>query len=143
MPMNNFTLGKDYSLTVVTTRGPLTINLLTSFTAKQLTNEIRVKGLDGVMRPLSIPDGWEGSFDMERQDGVVDAYFADLESAYYNGENILSSYITETVTEPNGGLSQFRFTGVMLRLEDAGAKAGDATVKQRIGWMASRSLKTI
>ncbi|MFN3886139.1 MAG: hypothetical protein ACK4MG_04200 [Aquabacterium sp.] len=141
MPMNGFTVGRDVSLSVVTANGPLRLTLITGFSAKPNTAETRVKGLDGVTRYLRFPDGWSGSFDVERQDSTVDDYFAQLEANYYAGINEQPATITETITEPNGSVTQWRYTGVLLKLEDAGTFQGDQTVKQRLSWVAARKIK--
>jgi hypothetical protein len=141
MPMNGFTVGRDVSLSIVTSAGPLRLSLLTGFNAKPSVTENRVKGLDGITRFLRFPDGWSGSFMIERQDSTVDDYFAKLESNYYAGINEQPCTITETITEPNGSVTQYRYTGVLLKLDDAGNYQGDATVKQSLSFVAARKLK--
>jgi len=144
MPVNGFNIGKDCALNVIdATHGAITFNLITSFTAKQKTKDQHIVGLDGVVRPLILPDGWEGSFELERSDSQVDDYFAANEAAYYSGKNIQSCTITETISEANGSLTQYRFTGVMLKLPDSGAWKGDASVKVKIDFFASRRLKVM
>lgn len=141
MPMNGFSVGRDVSLSIVTAAGPLRLSLITGFSAKPNTAETRVKGLDGITRFLRFPDGWAGSFDVERQDSTVDDYFAQLEANYFAGINEQSATITETITEPNGGVSQWRYLGVLLKLDDAGSWGGDQTVKQKLSFMAARRIK--
>jgi len=41
----------------------------------------------------------------------------------------------------SGAVSQFRFEGVVLKLDDAGNWKGDSTVKQKLSFMASRRIK--
>jgi hypothetical protein len=38
-------------------------------------------------------------------------------------------------------VTQYRYGGVSLKYDDAGAKASDQLVKQKVGWRASRRLK--
>lgn len=141
MPVNGFTVGKDVSLDIIGPQGPLRFNLITMFTAKPEITDQKVKGLDGITRHVRFPDGWAGSFDLERQDSTIDDYFAQLEANYYAGLNENPLTITETITEVNGSVSQYRFVGVLLKLDDAGDFKGDATVKQKVSFMASRRLK--
>jgi hypothetical protein len=141
MPVNNFSVGKDVSLDIIGPTGPVRFNLITGFTAKPDTSDAKVKGLDGVTRHVLFPDGWIGSFDIERQDSGIDDYFAQLEANFYAGLNQSSVTLMETITEVSGAVTQYRFTGVLLKLEDAGDWKGDATVKQRIAFMASRRIK--
>src|SRR5258707_6501904 len=106
-----------------------------------MSNKVSIKGLDGVVRYLEIPDGWDGTFTYTKQDDLIDAYFAGLEAAYYNGVNIPASSITETITNPDGSTSQYRYTGVMMKYDDAGAWSGDRDVILKISWCASRRIK--
>jgi hypothetical protein len=142
MPMNGFNVGRDIVLNLVGWDGAIQdFSLITSFDRKQETKHIQVKGIDGVVRHLEIPDGWNGTFDLERQNDAIDAYFAKLEAAYYDGVNIQAATITETITAPDGSIAQYRYTGVMMKLDDAGAFKGDDTVKEKISWCASKRIK--
>lgn len=141
MPLNGFSVGRDVSIDIVGPSGPVRFNLVTKFTSKQQSKTEMVKGLDGVSRPVRFFDGWEGGFDLERQDSTVDDYFAQLEANYYAGLNEAAVSITETITEVSGAVTQYRYLGVLLKLDDAGDKAGDSTVKQKLSFMASRRIK--
>lgn len=142
MPVNNFNVGRDLTLQIVGYDGSITnFNLLTTFDAKQDTHQIKVMGMDGTVRFLELPAGWTGTFGTDRQDDVLDNYFTNLESAYYSGLNVQAATITETISEVDGSTSQFRFTGVVFKLDDAGAWSGDKQVAMKVSWSASRRLK--
>lgn len=141
MPVNGFTVGRDVSLDLITQSGPLRFSLLTGFAARQETVDIKVKGLDGLIRNLMLPDGWQGTFDYERQNGQLEDYFCKQENDYFTGVDLQVATITETIKEPNGTISQYRYEGVVLKLDDSGDIKGDTTVKQRVSWMASRRKK--
>lgn len=141
MPVNGFSVGRDVTLTVNTDSGLQRFPLITGFDAKPEVSDAKVKGLDGLTRHVIFHDGWAGSFDIERQDASLDNYWAQLESNYFAGFSSGAATITETITEVTGAVSQFRFEGVVLKLDDAGAWKGDATVKQKLAFMASRRIK--
>lgn len=141
MPVNGFSVGRDVSLDITGPSGPLRFNLITKFSSKQSTKENAVKGLDGITRPVRFFDGWTGSLDIERQDATIDDYFSQLEANYYAGINEASVTITETITEVSGAVTQYRYMGVLLKLDDAGDWSGDATVKQKLSFVASRRVK--
>lgn len=138
MPVNNFSVGKDVSLDIIGPNGPIRFTLITSFTSKQDTSEVKVKGMNGINLPVVFYEGWSGSFSLERQDSTMDDYFAQLESDYYAGKNQTSLTIMETITEVSGAVSQYRYTGVILKYDDAGSWSGDKTVSQKFSFMASR-----
>ncbi len=73
--------------------------------------DLRMRGeiIDGIVDFLELPQGWEGSIEVERADNTLDDYFAALEANYYSGKNITTATITETIQEPNGSISQYRY----------------------------------
>ena len=141
MPVNSFTVGRDVVLDIVGPNGVLVFNLITGFTSRPDLAEQKVKGLDGLVRPVIFHDGWTGSFDFERQDSQLDDYWAQLEANYFAGINNGSITITETITEVAGNTTQYRYEGVQLKLADAGDAKGDAVVKQRLEFIAGRRRK--
>lgn len=141
MPANGFNIGKDHVLDIVTSRGILRAPILTGFTSKQITTSLESKAADGVNRFAELPAGWEGTMDFDRASSGLDDYFAQSEADYYGGLAGDVVTITETNTEVSGAITQFRFTGVVLKFDDAGDKGGEKIVKQKVSWKASRRIK--
>jgi len=137
MPIQGFNTGKDITLVIVTPTGTLQADGITGFQSMQMTQPLDHKGLDGTNLYAEIPTGWEGTFDIDRTDQAIDAYFAATEAAYYSGTDPGVATITETVTETNG-ISQYRYTGVALKFADAGTWRGDQKVSQRVTFRAAR-----
>ncbi len=109
MPVNSFSVGRDVTLNIQTPQGPLVSNLVTGFDSKPDMTEQKVKGLDGITRPVRFFDGWSGKFEIERQDDTLDSYFAMIEQNYYLGIPEAPCSITETIENPNGAISQYRY----------------------------------
>lgn len=141
MPVNNFTVGRDLSFVIVAPTGTLTINGITDYTPKPMFTDLKHKGIDGKTRHGEIPDGWEISIKLDRKDPTLDKYFAQLEASYFAGVNIQNGNITETITESDGSVSQFRYTDVVLKFDDAGSFKGDSFVSQAITAMADRRIQ--
>jgi len=141
MALDQFTTGRAVTLTIVTASGPLTLALVTGFQSKQDSVEQKIKGLDGVTRHVRFFDGWSGTFNVERQDSTVDDYFSQLEQNYYSGVLETPASITETIAEVDGSISQYRYQGVLLKLDDAGEYRGDQSVKQALSFVASRRVQ--
>lgn len=143
MPVNGYTVGRDITVTVVTSLGAVAkFSARTGFSKRQETNDVTVKLANGIVEHVLMPDGWTGTFDYERSSSAIDDYFANLEAAYYSGANIASGSIVETITEKDGSVSQYTYTGVVMKLSDGGSQTGDNTLKMKIDWMASRRKKT-
>ena len=138
MPVGGFSVGRDVSLTIRANNGILRLGLLTDFEAKPLIGEVKILGLDGLARTRYLPEGWGGSFSVTRQDSTLDDYWAQLEDSYYSGADIGAGIISETITEPDGSISRYRFNDVFLKLTDAGTWSGNKEVKQKLEWAASR-----
>lgn len=143
MPAGGFNVGKDVTIDIATPTGVLRPTIRTGFTSKQETTSIRVKGADGVNRNAEVPEGWSGSLDFERADPTLDNYFAQSEADYYAGVSPVPITITETISEVNGATSQYRYVNVTLKYTDAGNKTSDASIKQKVDWMATRRLKIV
>lgn len=141
MPVNGFSVGRDVTTTISTPDGTLTPTLITKFSAKQQKVTKKVKGLDGITRTLVFPDGWTGDFEFSRQDSALDDHFAQEEANYYAGADSQPSTIMQTITEPNGSVNQYQFTGVTFIYEDAGTWAGDDNVIQKVSFNAERRIK--
>ena len=141
MPSNSFTVGRDISLTIVTPSGVLTIPGLTEFSADPETTKLKSKAIDGTTRHAVIPDGWKGSFKVDRIDPTLDNYWAQFEASYFSGVNITAATITEVLQEADGSITEWRYEGVVLDLDKAGDYGGDKLVSQSLSFMASRKIK--
>lgn len=138
MPVNGFTIGRDVSVIFNLPQGPVKFSNLTGFKRTQISTGIESKGLDGVDRFGEIPSGWQGTVELDRANANLDRAIAFLENLYYSGQNVPPSTFLETTTEASGATTQFRYTGVAIKFDDAGAAQGDAKVSQSFSWKASR-----
>lgn len=143
MPINNYSVGRDVALDITGPNGPLVLSQVVGFMSKPDITDQKIKGLDGITRHLRFPDGWSGSFDIERQDSTLDDYWSQLEANYYAGLNEAAVTITETIQEVNGSISQYRYLQVLLTIEDAGTYKGDASVHQKLRFVAARRVKVV
>lgn len=142
MPVNNFTIGKDISLVIQTYSGQLDVSDgITDFTADPLYTDIKSKPLSGIPSFGVIPDGWKISMKVDRFNPKLDNFFAQLESDYFAGNNTTAGTIYETIQEADGSISQWRYIGVVLKLDKAGDFSGDKKVEQSISGMASQKVK--
>ncbi len=141
MPVNGFSVGKDVSLVIKLSSGTLTLAGLTSFSRKPSVTKISSKLITGLRKTGTIPDGWQGSFKLDRFDSTVDDFWAAFEAGYFNGDNQPSGTIYETIKEASGAITKWRYEDVTLSFDDAGDFAGDKRVEQTISFEASRRKK--
>lgn len=138
---NQFNIGRDSQLTIMSATGPLSFNIITDFDSKPQIKQIESDGIDGTMRFRNLPMGHTGSFKLDRADSNVTDYFAQQEANFFAGLNPDTVTITQTITEASGAITQYQYTGVTLALEDAGNWKGLEKITQSIAFRASRLIK--
>ncbi|MBX9934549.1 MAG: hypothetical protein K2Y56_24040 [Methylobacterium sp.] len=138
-----FNTGHDVAIEIVdpATGVPLLIPIKTGWEKKQRTEQVKSKPLNAPPIFEEDPDGWEGSFDIDRSNSVVDDFFAAREEQFYGGQTIRQATILETMQEVGGGFTQWRYTGVALKLDDAGKAERGKTIVLKIAFAAGRRIK--
>jgi hypothetical protein len=145
MPVNGYTIGSDCTIDVFDpiSGGLLTLNGITSFEPRQMTDNSMRRRLDGTVHPLLIPGGWEGTIGLDRLDDAIDRYFSGWEDAYYSGQNMRTGSITETIRNPDGSISQYRYEEVMFRYDNAGTRRGEQAIEISLAFQSARRRKIV
>ena len=142
MPINNaagsFNVGRDCTLVLMGPFGRVDLPNVTGFEAKQESASVKVDRLDGVQLSAELPKGWTGSFDLERGSSVVDDLFAQIENGWFTTGAYANSTIYQYISETDGSTSTYQFIDASLKFSDAGSWKGDASVKQKVDFMAGR-----
>lgn len=141
MPANAFTLGRDCQLVVIGPNGRVDLTHVTAFDSRQMTQPIRIDRLDGTQLAAELPKGWEGSFELERGNSTVDDFIASTEQAYFSNGQLSSSTLYQYVNEADGSTSTYQYEGAVFKLSAAGAWRGDAPVKQKLEFFATRRVR--
>ncbi len=141
MALNNFSVGRDTQLVVIGASGRIDLSHVTGFEARQLTQSVRVDRLDGKQMGTELPKGWEGTFDIERGNSAADDFISSAEQSYYSGSQPVLGTMYQYITEPDGSTSTYQYDSVTFRLSSAGQWKGDASVKQKLDFFASRRLR--
>jgi hypothetical protein len=118
--------------------GRVDISHVTGFENRQLTSPVRISRLDGTQLGAELPKGWEGSFEVERGSSALDDFISGLEQDFYNGGGTQTGTMYQYVTETDSSVSTYQFDGVVFKLTSAGAWKGDASVKQKLEFYATR-----
>ena len=138
MALTAFSIGRDTQLVVMGPAGRVDISHVTSFESRQLTSSVRVNRLDGSQLGAELPKGWEGSFDAERGTSALDDFISTLEQNFYNGSVTQPCTMYQYITESDSSVSTYQFDGVVFKLASAGTWKGDASVKQKLEFYATR-----
>ncbi len=138
MAISVFSVGRDTQLVVVGPSGTINLVHVTAFESRQVTQSVRVNRLDGSQMGMELPKGWEGSFELERGDSVVEDFIANSEQSYFNGSMNTISTMYQYVSEVDGSTSTYQYDSVVFRLTNAGLWKGDAAVRQKLEFFGSR-----
>ena len=142
MPINNQSLGKDLSFTIVTASGNLPVSVsATSYSTKPMTKELKSEPIGTPTIYAYIPDGWQLTIKLDRRNPTVDRYFAQREADYWAGVNLVPGTILEPIQEADGSVRQYQYTGVVLKYDDAGDWKSDSFVSVSLTGMASRRIQ--
>lgn len=135
----DFNIGRDVTLDIIDPQeGELRFSIITGFDKNARNQELESRPLSGEVLFTHLPDGWEGTFDIDRANGDLDRWYARREAAYFRGGRLTNVTITETITELDGSVSQYRYTNVSMTLSGGGGVRGNDKVTQRVTWRASR-----
>ena len=138
MALNTFSIGRDCQLVVIGPAGRVDLTHVTAFESRQVTHSLRVDRLDGTQMAAELPKGWEGSFEVERGNSAADDLIASAENQYYSGSRVPMGTLYQYVTETDGSTSTYQYDSVVFKLSNAGQWKGDASVKQKLEFFASR-----
>lgn len=137
MPSNQFSVGRDCQLVVMGPFGRIDLSHVTGFESRQLTAPVRIDRIDGVQLAAELPKGWDGFFELERGNSVVDDFIAAIEAAFLAGNAVPHGTLYQYVAEADGSTSTYQYDGAVFKLVQAGQWRGDASVKQRLEFFAS------
>jgi|SRR5580698_3469367 hypothetical protein len=138
MTLTTFSIGRDTQLVIMGPAGRVDISHVIGFESRQITTPVRVSRIDGTQLGTELPKGWEGAFEVERGNSVLDDFIAVLEQNYYNGLPVQTGTMYQYITESDGSVSTYQFVGVVFKLTSAGTWKGDASVKQKLEFFGTQ-----
>jgi hypothetical protein len=144
MSLNGYTAGRDTSVTVILPDGtPLNLGTVLKFRSKRDSVDQKIVKINSKIDNIEFPQGWSGSWDLERTDHALDDYFNQFDANFYDGQDQRYVTIQQTVVEADGSISQWQFNKCTLKYDDAGEFAGDKTTSQKLSFMAEQRISLI
>jgi hypothetical protein len=142
MPAAGRTVGRDLSIVLVDPNYnggmPLAFPVVSDVGFKQLAKMLQWVALDGTNSYAEIPQGWDVSLGIDRADGSVMNYFVQTEANYYVGASTSQVYLSETITNADQSVSQYRYVNGTMKLTSGGDYKGDDKVMIKIDAKFSR-----
>ena len=121
--MNEIARG-DCQLVVMGPHGRVDLSHVAGFESRELASELLT--------------AWEGIFDLERGGSVADDFIARIESADNDGGPVPTGTLYHYTSESDGSTSTYQYDGAVFKFLQAGQWRGDASVRQRVVFFASR-----
>jgi hypothetical protein len=141
----SFDIGHQVTVNIT---NPLTGDVMSIPNLVHFDKKPRTKEL--VSNPISSPpvfkyppDGWSGSFEIDRLGPGLDKLFAALDKAYWAGANIPSCTILEYTQEQDGTVTTYQYTDVALQFADGGAIKSNEKIMQKFNFMAAQRLEIV
>lgn len=119
------------------------INSLESFEATPLAPIKNFIPINGLLIPELFHEGWEIKMSFGRFDDTLDKWWSLAEAAYYAKVPQPYGVLTETIVEPDSSISQYQYTGLVLKLENSGMWKGTEFVIQTLSGYASRKQQLV
>lgn len=143
MPINGLNVGRDVRLTISSPSGIIAIpsTRIKSFSSMQKTYNRETAAIDGVTRHVNIPGGWSGNFEIEKVGDSIDAFFANLEVQYYNGANIGTYTIAQTIENPDISITTYQYIGTVFTFSSAGDWMADNYITQKVEFSSEKRLR--
>lgn len=140
---NSFNVGRDgQQLTIIDSNyGTVTINGIIRFEAKPAVIKLKSVQIGGRILYRTIPDGHELSFEIDRQDPSYEQYFANAEANYYAQLAPSVIFVTWTINNLDGSVSQYQYSDMAMAPEDDGTWEGQTKVTQKFTAQAGRKLR--
>jgi hypothetical protein len=134
-----FNTGRDCTVVIIhPVYGQVQLDNVTGFDAKQTVVKLKSRRLDGVKLNADLPDGWEGTLDVDRGTASFDTLFANIEAAWLNQGVYNNCELYQYITEVGGSQTVWAFDNVAISLPDAGKWQADQITKQRLEFAANQ-----
>lgn len=143
MPAAGYSVGRDTKIVIVdeNSGNVITWPIVSVVEPRPDFKQLQWIALDGTNAFAEIPQGWTVNFTVERAGPDLMDYAVQVENSYYLGNPSATVYMQETMTNPDGSVSQYRYIHGAVKLTDAGKRSGDDKVTQSAQARFSRCLK--
>lgn len=143
MPINGMSVGRDYSFglydgdsgTIVDFGDVQSVKITAQY------HDIKSQPYNGDPRFGHIPDGYKGSFSITRTKGDLDDLQAAKEAMFRGGQIMAPGYLNETITNTDGTISRYQYTGVDFKIVELADVSREKVVTQTVEIMASGRVK--
>ena len=139
MAVNNMSVGVDYTLSYYDSSSGKLIDFgdVQNVTISAQKHDIKSAPYNKVPRYGYIPDGFQLSFTITRTGPVLEDLMVKF-SANFNAGNVIGTgYLNQTIGNPDGSVSRYQYTNVVLFLTDHGDISREKVITLKLEGRAS------
>ncbi len=139
MSVNGITVGRDYSLAFYDQNTGVIVDLgdVQNVKIGAQKHDIKSMPYNDVPKFGYIPDGYKISFTITRTSSKLEDFQLAASQRFNAGSAIKSGFLNETVTNPDGTVSRYQYTGFVFFVTDLGEISREQVVKMQAEGMAS------
>jgi hypothetical protein len=139
MPVNGMNVGADYSLSYYDGTSGQLVNLgdVQDVTITSPKHDINSRPYNNVPRFGFVPDGFHIEFTITRTGSALENFILTQAQAFNNGQITQPGYLNETIINPDGSVSRFQYTNLVVWLNDHGNISRDKVVTLKLEARAS------
>lgn len=139
MPVNGMTVGRDYSLAYYDQNSGTIVDLgdVQNVKISAQKHDIKSMPYNDVPKFGYIPDGYKISFTIARTNSKLEDFQLAASQRFNSGNIVKPGFLNETVTNPDGTVSRYQYTGFVFFVTDLGEVSREQVVKMQAEGMAS------
>lgn len=141
--INNMSVGKDYSLAYYDADTQTIVDLgdVQNVKINAQKHDIKSMPYNDVPRYGYIPDGYKFSFTVVRTGPALEEFQLAANTRFNSGAASKAGFLNETVTNPDGSVSRYQYTGVVFWVGDIGEISREKPVQMQAEGYASDKVK--
>ena len=142
MPVNNMNVGVDYSFGYYDANTGTLVNLgdVQNIRRTVQKHDVASRPYNAPPRFDYVPDGHSFEFTITRTKSDLDDLMVTREANFNSGKVNQPGYLNETVTNTDGSISRYQYTGFVFFMNDPGEVARDTVVTVKCEGRASQKV---
>ncbi len=143
MPVNKMNVGRDYTFGFYDGNTGTIVDLGDVQNVRVTANyhDIASRPYNDVPRFGYIPDGYSISFTITRTGPELEEFQLAASQRFNDGAIVKPGFLNETVTNQDGTVSRYQYTGFCFKVTDLGDISRESVVKMTCTGLASAKVK--
>lgn len=143
MPVNNMNVGRDFSFGLYDSNTGALVPLGDVQTVKvtAVYHDIKSAPYNSVPRFGHVPDGYKGTMTIVRTGSELEELQLLLNQRFNNGNVMSPGYLNETVTNTDGSVVRYQYTGVDFKIVELSDVSREKVVTQSLEFMAADKVR--